>query len=232
MVDPLESILAEVASLPASASRPAITLTYAQTLDGCIATADRGTLRISSPASLVLTHRLRAQHDALLIGVGTVLADNPRLTVRLVKGPDPRPVVLDTTARTPPGSQLLRGPQSPWILCAPDAPPDRRRRLEASGARLLETPRAADGRLDLAAALARLRSEGVQRLMVEGGANVIASFLHSRAMDAILLTIAARWESGLPALQADAFKLELERPVWLPLDSDGIVFGRLGGGGA
>ncbi len=231
MVDPLESILAEVGSLPARASRPAVTLTYAQTLDGCIATAERRTLTISSPSSQVLTHRLRARHDALLVGVGTVLADNPRLTVRLVEGPDPRPIVLDTTARTPPGSQLLRGPQSLWILCAPDAPLDRRRALEASGARLLETPRAADGRLDLAAALARLRSEGVQRLMVEGGANVITAFLQARAMDAVLLTIAPRWESGLPALRADGFKLELDQPVWLSLDPDGVVFGRLAGGG-
>jgi riboflavin-specific deaminase-like protein len=232
MVDPLESILAEVGSLPARPSRPAVTLTYAQTLNGCIATAEGRTLAISSPTSQVLTHRLRARHDALLVGVGTVLADNPRLTVRLVEGPDPRPIVLDTTARTPPGSQLLRGPQSPWILCAPDAPLDRRHRLEASGARLLETPRAADGRLDLAAALARLRSEGVQRLMVEGGANVIAAFLQARALDAVLLTIAPRWESGLPALSANGFKLELDQPVWLSLVPDGIVFGRLAGGGA
>jgi riboflavin biosynthesis pyrimidine reductase len=84
MVDPLESMLAEVGVLPATATRPAVTLTYAQTLDGCIATAERRTLAISSPSSQVLTHRLRARHDALLVGVGTVLADNPRLTVRLV----------------------------------------------------------------------------------------------------------------------------------------------------
>jgi len=227
MDDPLDSLLAEVGSLHATASRPAVTLTYAQTLDGCIASAERRTLSISSPAAQVLTHRLRACHDALLVGVGTVLADNPRLTVRLVEGPDPRPVVLDTAARTPPGSHLLRGPQSPWILCAPDAPLDRRRRLEAAGARLLETPRAADGRLDLPAALGLLKSEGLQRLMVEGGAGVISSFLHASVVDAVLLTIAPRWESGLPALQADGFKLELDRPVWLSLDPDGIVFGRL-----
>ena len=232
MVDPLDSLLAEVGSLSGPTSRPAITLSYAQTLDGCIATAERRTLAISSPAAQVLTHRLRARHDALLIGVGTVLADNPRLTVRLVEGPDPRPVVLDTTARTPPGAQLLRGPQPPWILCAPEAPADRRLKLEAAGARLLETPRAADGRLDLTAALGRLRAEGLERVMVEGGATVIASFLRARAIEAVLLTIAPRWESGLPALQANGFKLELEHAMWLALDSDGIVFGRVAGGGA
>ena len=232
MVDPLDRLLAEIGSLPAPSSRPAVTLTYAQTLDGCIATAERTALAISSPASQLLTHRLRAQHDALLIGVGTVLADNPRLTVRLVEGPDPRPIVLDTAARTPPESQLLRGPLSPWILCAPDAPLDRRRRLEAAGARLLETPRAADGRLDLLAGLRLLRSVGLEHLMVEGGASVIASFLHARVVDGVLLTIAPRWESGLPAVQADGFKLELEQPIWLSLDTDGIVFGRPRGGRA
>lgn len=232
MVDPLERVLEQVGSLTAAASRPAVTLTYAQTLDGCIATAEGATLAISSPASRVFTHRLRAQHDGLLVGVGTVLADNPRLTVRLVEGPDPLPIVLDTAARTPPESQLLRGPRPPWIVCAPDAPPEACRRLKAAGARLLETPRAADGRLDLPIALARLKAEGIQRLMVEGGAKVIASFLRARAIDAILLTIAARWEGGLPALPGNGFKMELDQPVWLSLDPDAVVFGRPGRGGA
>lgn len=230
MGDPLDPWLAEVAAVPAPESRPAVTLTYAQTLDGSLATSDRRTLRLSSPASLHWTHRLRAAHDAILVGVGTVLADNPRLTVRLVEGPDPRPLVLDTNLRTPPGAQLLRGPQSTWIMCAGDAPAERRRRLESAGAQLLEAPRAADGRLDLPAALATLKPRGIQRVMVEGGAEVIASFLRAGMVDTVLLTIAPRWVSGLPAVQADGLGLRLEGARWLPLDPDGIVFGRLAGG--
>jgi len=226
MEDPLDALLAEVAALPDPSSRPAITLTYAQTLDSCIATADRRTLSLSSPASQVMTHRLRAAHDGILVGVGTVLADDPRLTVRLVEGQDPRPIVLDTQARTPPGAQLLRGPQAPWILCAPNAPIDRRQRLESSGARLLTVDRGPDGRLDLPTAFGQLRASGIQRLMVEGGAAVIAACLRANLVDLIILTVSPRWVSGLPALNPDGFRLRLDSPRWLSLRSDGVVWGR------
>lgn len=230
MGDLLDLWLAEVAAVPAPDARPAVTLTYAQTLDGSLATSERGTLLLSSPASLRWTHRLRAAHDAILVGVGTVLADNPRLTVRLVEGPDPRPIVLDSDLRTPPGAQLLRGPQSAWIVCAGDAPAERRRPLESAGAQLLEVPRGPDGRLDLPAVLATLKAQGIQRVMVEGGAEVIASFLRAGTVDTVLLTIAPRWASGLPAVQADGLGLRLEGARWLALDPDGIVIGRLAGG--
>ncbi len=226
MDDPLDDLLTEVAALPVPASRPAITLTYAQTLDGCIATADRRPLALSSPAAQAMTHRLRSAHDAILIGVGTVLADNPRLTVRLVEGPDPHPIVLDSRARTPPGAQLLRGPQPAWILTSPDAPPDRLRRLEEAGARLLTIESSTDGRLDLPAAFSQLHAAGVRRIMIEGGAAVIASSLRARLVDLIILTVSPRWESGLPALNGDGVRLELETPRWLALDADGIVWGR------
>jgi len=226
MDDPRDALLAEVAALPNPSSRPAVTLTYAQTLDGCIATADRRSLAVSGPASQVMTHRLRAAHDGILVGVGTVLADDPRLTVRLVDGQDPRPIVLDSQARTPPGAQLLRGPQAPWILCAPDAPIDRRQRLESSGARLLPVDRGPDGHLDLPTAFGQLRAFGIHRLMIEGGAAVIESCLRTRLVDLIVLTLAPRWEDGLAALNGDGLRLRLEAPHWISLETDGIVWGK------
>ncbi|MEZ4718129.1 MAG: GTP cyclohydrolase II [Caldilineaceae bacterium] len=81
--------------------RPFVTLSYAQSLDGSIA-ANRAPTRLSGPAAMAMTHALRAAHDAILVGIGTVLADNPRLTVRLVDGASPRPVVLDSKLRMPP----------------------------------------------------------------------------------------------------------------------------------
>jgi 3,4-dihydroxy 2-butanone 4-phosphate synthase/GTP cyclohydrolase II len=226
MDDPLDGLLRQVAALPVPASRPAITLTYAQTLDGCIATADRRPLSLSSPAAQTLTHQLRASHDAILIGVGTVLTDNPRLTVRLVEGPDPRPIVLDSLARTPPGAQLLRGPQPAWILTGPDAPPRRLRQLEDAGAQTMTIERGTDGRLSLSAVFARLHTAGTRRVMIEGGAAVITSCLRDRLVDLVILTVAPRWEIGLPAMNGDGIRLELEAPRWLVLDTDGIVWGR------
>jgi riboflavin-specific deaminase-like protein len=226
MDDPLDDLLTQVAELPIPSSRPAITLTYAQTLDGCIGTADHRPLSLSSPAAQTMTHHLRAAHDAILIGVGTVLADNPRLTVRLVEGPDPRPIVLDSLARTPPGAQLLRGPQAGWILTSPDAPPQRIRRLEDAGAHAMTIGRGPDGRLDLQAAFSRLHAAGTRRIMVEGGAAVIASCLRARLVDLVILTVAPRWEMGLPAMNGDGVRFELEAPRWLVLGADGIVWGR------
>src|SRR4051794_24685033 len=87
--------------------RPIVTLAYAQSLDGSIATAARRPLALSSQPALKLTHQLRAEHDAILVGIGTVLADDPLLTVRLVNGPNPVPVVLDSRLRLPSTARLL-----------------------------------------------------------------------------------------------------------------------------
>jgi len=102
--------------------RPLITLSYAQSLDGSIS-ANRGSpTAISGPQAMRLTHELRAAHDAILVGIGTILADNPHLTVRLVAGKNPQPVVLDSNLRFPPGANLIQEKIHPWIAtCQPSA---------------------------------------------------------------------------------------------------------------
>src|SRR5947209_19623337 len=88
--------------------RPEVTLKWAQTIDGRVATTTGHSRWISGPEARILAHRLRAEHDAILVGVGTVLADNPQLTTRLVAGPDPLRVILDSRLRTPPGAAVVR----------------------------------------------------------------------------------------------------------------------------
>src|SRR5205823_12555295 len=103
-------------------SRPFVTLSYAQSVDGSIAARPGQPLALSGALSMTLTHQLRAAHDAILVGIGTVLADNPRLSVRLVEGKDPQPIVADSRLRLPLSANLLyQHPLSPWIASGDQA---------------------------------------------------------------------------------------------------------------
>lgn len=90
---------------------PFVTVSYAQSLDGCLASHDHRALALSGQASMTLTHRIRAVHDAILVGVQTVLNDDPMLTVRLVEGEHPQPIVLDSRLRFPMSARLLTHPR-------------------------------------------------------------------------------------------------------------------------
>ena len=203
-MEPIETWLAEASTRCRQLGRPLVTLSYAQSLDGCITTRRGQPLALSGPQSLRLTHRLRAMHAAILVGIGTVLADNPSLTVRLVEGKNPQPVVLDSRLRFPPDARLLRERASPpWIATLDSAAPERQAVLQAAGARLLLLPPAADGRVSLPTLLECLAGLGVNSLMVEGGAAVITSFLTQRLVDQVVLTIAPCFIGGLHAVGQD-----------------------------
>lgn len=183
--------------------RPFVTMTYAQSLDGSIASSSGNSLSISGEESLVFTHRLRALHDAILVGIGTVQADDPRLNVRLVEGEHPRPVVLDSTLRFPTDTRLLTcdGP-SPIIVASPDADTSREETLERLGATVLRLSCSKHGGVCLDALLERLGEKGLSSLMVEGGTQILTSFLRHRRVDHIILTIAPMFVGGTPALQS------------------------------
>jgi len=175
---------------------PLVTLSYAQSLDGSIAARPGHPLTLSGPQSMVLTHGLRSFHDAILVGIGTVLADNPRLNVRLATGRNPQPVIVDSRLRFPPYANLLGNGRAPWIMANEGAEPARRQALEAAGARIFCLP-SSHGWVDLEALLKRLGELEVNSLMVEGGAQVITSFLAARLVDQIILTIAPLLVGGL-----------------------------------
>jgi riboflavin-specific deaminase-like protein len=120
-----------------------------------------------------------------------VLADDPRLTVRLVAGRDPQPVIVDSRLRFPLDARLLtNGQRRPWIVAGPAADPAREAALTAAGARVLRLPTTAAGQIDLAALLTCLHGHGIATLMVEGGARVITSFLAGRLVDQMVVTVA------------------------------------------
>jgi GTP cyclohydrolase II len=228
-MEPVQTWLAEAARQRQTHEPPLVTLAYAQSLDGSISARQGLRTTLSAPESQRMTHELRARHDAILVGIGTLLADDPRLNVRLVPGADPQPVILDSYLRTPPGARLLAGQRKPWIITSQqDAPLTARRLLEAAGARLVFLPLEAQGRLSLPAMLHTLAGMGINSLMVEGGAQVITSFLQSRLVDQVVLTIAPRFLSGYHALQgADPARLpRLKAWESRRYGDDLVLFGR------
>ena len=181
--------------------RSFVTLTYAQSLDGSITRVPGKPMGLSGPESTAMTHRLRATHDAILVGIDTVIADNPRLTVRLSEGPDPQPVILDSTLRFPLEANLLQNSgRAPWIATTERASRERRRQLERLGARVMPLPSTANGWVHLPPLMRLLSAEGINSVMVEGGARVITSFFADRLVDRVVLTVAPVVVGGLRAV--------------------------------
>jgi diaminohydroxyphosphoribosylaminopyrimidine deaminase/5-amino-6-(5-phosphoribosylamino)uracil reductase len=173
--------------------RPFVTLKWAQSLDGRIATREGDSQWISSEPSRRRAHALRAEHDAVVVGAGTVLADDPRLTVRHVRGRNPSRVVLDSRLQTPPKAKVLhvspREP-APWVVCATDAPEARADALAAAGARVMRLSREPQGGVDLSALLEEMGRAGISSVLVEGGSRVITSFLRERVAQRLVCFVA------------------------------------------
>jgi 3,4-dihydroxy 2-butanone 4-phosphate synthase/GTP cyclohydrolase II len=187
--------------------RPIVTVTYAQSLNGSLAAAPGRPLALSGPQSLAFTHQLRAAHAAILVGVNTVLSDDPQLTVRLggatAAGPNPQPIVLDSRLRCPLQARLLCHPtHALWLATTDAAPAERQAALEAAGARVIRLPADAQGRVALPALLDWLGAQGLASLMVEGGAQTITAFLAQHLTDRLIVTLAPRLIGGLNAIAA------------------------------
>jgi 3,4-dihydroxy 2-butanone 4-phosphate synthase/GTP cyclohydrolase II len=181
--------------------RPLVTVSYAQSVDGSIATRNHQQLRLSSHQSMVLTHRIRAACDAIVIGINTLLVDNPLLTVRLIEGPNPQPIVLDSKLRIPLRARLLdRTDHRCWLACTDKSDLERIGTVERRGAELIHCRRDRLGRVDLPNLLSLLGQKGIRSVMVEGGSQVITSFLEARLVDQVIITIAPRLVGGLPVL--------------------------------
>jgi 3,4-dihydroxy 2-butanone 4-phosphate synthase/GTP cyclohydrolase II len=208
-----------------------VTLSYAQSLDGSIAAAAGRKLSLSGRESLRFVHRLRAAHDAILVGIGTVLADDPQLTVREARGRNPQPIVADTHLRIPTDAYLLCEHPLPLLIAAGEKA-DRQccGALEARGATVLRLPLDRRGRIDLQALVKTLFVRGIRRLMVEGGAEMITSFIREKLVDRMVITIAPVFVGGVPALQwktdaTTAALPSLKNVYWRSLGNDIVLQG-------
>lgn len=180
-----------------------MTVSYAQTLDGRLATASGSSQWISSPESLRFAHALRAKHEAIMVGAGTACKDDPRLTVRLVSGKDPLRIVVDSTLRTPlTAAMLANGAAAGTVLAVTrHAPADRCAEACSLGATVLRLPANAEDRVDLYVLLSELHVLGVRSVLVEGGAALITSLLCDRLVDRLAVCIAPKiLGSGIEAV--------------------------------
>jgi diaminohydroxyphosphoribosylaminopyrimidine deaminase/5-amino-6-(5-phosphoribosylamino)uracil reductase len=170
--------------------RPLVTLKFATSLDGRIATASGESQWITGPPARERAHALRANHDAIMVGTGTVIADDPQLTCRLpgLHHCSPVRVVIDRHLRIPPAARLIADAhQIPtWILTLRSADAGRRAAFLANGVGLIDVEPGSDGQVDLAAALRALGGRGITRLLVEGGAGLVAAFLRARLADRLV----------------------------------------------
>lgn len=202
MLDQVRAALERAPDRLRATGRPFVTLAYAQSVDGSIAIRRGERLRLSGEHSLRFTHQLRALHDALLVGVGTIIADNPQLTVRLAAGRSPQVVVLDSRLRVPVAATIFQRERGPWIATTEAADRRRAAEIEALGGQPLRIPATDAGWVDLAALLDMLGARGVRTVMVEGGSRVITSFLRSGLVDQVVVTITPTLVGGLRAVEA------------------------------
>ncbi len=171
---------------------PFVTAKWAMTLDGKIATASGQSAWISGPRSRALVHELRGRVDAILVGIGTALADDPMLTARPPGPRTPARVVLDSAGRLPLTGKLARSAREVpvWLAVTEKAPIDRVEKLEELGCEILKVSADQHGNVSILPLLKELGRRGLTNLLVEGGSQVLGAFLDARQIDAVDVFIA------------------------------------------
>jgi diaminohydroxyphosphoribosylaminopyrimidine deaminase/5-amino-6-(5-phosphoribosylamino)uracil reductase len=186
--------------------RPLVTLKFATSLDGRIATASGESQWISGPPARERAHALRASHDAIMVGTGTVVADDPQLTCRLpgLDHRSPVRVVIDRHLRIPPAARVIADARRTptWVFTLRSADPARRASFLAKGVTLIDVDADREGQVDLAVALQALGERGITRLLVEGGAGLAAALFRARLVDRLVWVHAplAIGGDGIPAI--------------------------------
>jgi diaminohydroxyphosphoribosylaminopyrimidine deaminase/5-amino-6-(5-phosphoribosylamino)uracil reductase len=217
---------------------PYVSLKLALSLDGRIATRTGASKWVTGATARARVHLLRATHDAVAIGIGTALADDPRLTVRDAPGPSPLRIIFDTRLRLPLHSRLVQSAADvpTWVICGEEAPADAQEELVQRGVEVLRASSSAEGRIDPLAALKLLASRGVVTILVEGGAELAGSMLAGRLADELHAFLAPillgpRGRPGAVDWAGPGTPEEAPRivgPQWEVCGEDAHVFGPLG----
>jgi len=208
--------------------RPLVTLKLATSLDGRIATGRGESQWITGPPARERAHALRAGHDAIMVGTGTVLADDPQLTCRLpgLAHRSPVRVVIDRQLRIPPRMRLVSDARTvpTWVLTSPSADPARRQALLSAGAMVIEFDPGPDGNGGLAAALAALGHRGITRLLVEGGGHLAAAFARAGLIDRLVWVHAPMLigGDGIPAIAEFGLQVLSEAPRFERLSTETV----------
>ena len=216
---------------------PFITAKFAMSLDGKIATNTGDSKWITGTESRALVHELRRESDAIMVGVNTVLADDPQLTARYPSGEplsrQPIRAVLDSSCRTPPESKMFKEPGTTLIAVCSGVPASTRHHLEAAGAEVFQTPPGADGRVDLDLVMKELGRRGVVTLLVEGGGEVLGSLFDRGYVDRVLAFVApviiggsgAASPVGGAGVSKMAGAWHMDRSKMQPVGSDWLITG-------
>ncbi len=173
---------------------PFVTLKFAQTLDGRIATVTGDSQWISSESTRRLAHRLRSLHDGIMVGLGTILADDPQLTVRLVKGRSPIRIIPDSRLRISLNAKVLEDQDIAPTIMATTSQADEGKlaSLKQMGIEVLMVNEDGRGEVDLEDLFNSLGKRGISSILVEGGAGIITSLFHQGLVDKVVLVIAPK----------------------------------------
>ncbi len=207
----------------ATVGRPLVTLKTATTADGRIATRSGASQWITGPAARERVHLMRAQHDAIMVGIDTVNQDDPELTCRLAGLADRSPVrvVLDSKLRIADGAQLVRSAREvpTWIYTCEDENGGRAKKLRTAGAEVLNVPADDAGHADAGAVLSALAERGITRVLIEGGATLSAALLRAGLVDRVAWFRAPKLigGDGLPVFGALGVEKIEDMPGFAPL---------------
>jgi diaminohydroxyphosphoribosylaminopyrimidine deaminase/5-amino-6-(5-phosphoribosylamino)uracil reductase len=173
---------------------PFITIKYAQTLDGRIATTKGQSQWISSGASMKYVHKLRAEHDAILVGIGTIKKDNPELTVRLIRGRNPLRIIVDSKLQINNQAKVLKNISKAKTIIATvkNSRDHKYKNIAATGAQIITVDADKQGKVDLKKLLKKLAARGISSVLIEGGSQIITSFLKEKLADRLVTIIAPK----------------------------------------